>query len=130
MKQNAQLAAELGKVEQALAEYSAFAEEPASRSGWSSRTRGRDPMANPEQLELLRRDVGAWNAWRKNQGRNVPDLSDGNLSGANLSVAKLYGADLSYADLSMANLSRGGPRHSKPQRDGPQWGEPWRGGVG
>ncbi len=78
----------------------------------------------PEQIELLRRNVGEWNAWRRFGIRpdlSGTDLSKLNLSGANLSEsvlsgvnlseaillgANLSGANLRWADLSKANLAR------------------------
>jgi uncharacterized protein YjbI with pentapeptide repeats len=77
-------------------------------------------MANPEQIDLLKRGVETWNQWRKEHPDIRPDLSDAplyqadlrsadlsgaGLSRANLSRADLTGADLSGADLSDANLS-------------------------
>lgn len=58
-------------------------------------------MANPDDLELLKKDVKAWNAWRKENPRHRPDLS-----GTDLAGAKLSGANLSRVNLSSANLSR------------------------
>jgi uncharacterized protein YjbI with pentapeptide repeats len=82
-------------------------------------------MANPEHLKLLRQGVDVWNALRKKEGLDFPDLREADLRGADLSgadllAAQLFGADLreanlhnanllsvqlSYADLSGANLS-------------------------
>jgi uncharacterized protein YjbI with pentapeptide repeats len=61
-------------------------------------------MANPEHLELLRRGVDAWNAWRKELSIR-PDLGDANLRLANFSGANLSWADLSRANFREANLS-------------------------
>jgi uncharacterized protein YjbI with pentapeptide repeats len=76
-------------------------------------------VANPEHLDLLRRGVGDWNAWRIREPI-TPDLRDAlltladlrganlqnvNLSGANLSGANFGGANLSGTDLRNANLS-------------------------
>jgi len=76
-------------------------------------------MADQKQVELLRRDVDAWNRWRVENPSAPVDLSGadlsradlllGNLSGAalagaNLVLANLKGADLSGADLRRANL--------------------------
>lgn len=55
-------------------------------------------MANAEHVALLRKGVGAWNAWRRANWSIRPDLR-----GANLSRADLRGADLSRADLSRAD---------------------------
>jgi uncharacterized protein YjbI with pentapeptide repeats len=64
-------------------------------------------MANPEQLEVLRQGVEAWNKWRL-EHRSIfqPDLSKADLSSANLSEANLHLADLSEANLSKADLTR------------------------
>jgi len=67
-------------------------------------------MANPEQLARLKRSVGEWNQWRRDQPDILTDLTGANISGvnisgANLSRAFLTEANLSYTNLSMANLS-------------------------
>lgn len=72
-------------------------------------------MANKDHLEILRKGSEAWNTWRKDQDKIIPDLIEANLfraklAGADLSGAKLVQADLSGAkligaDLSGANLS-------------------------
>ncbi len=76
-------------------------------------------MANPNHVELVRRDVDAWNEWRQGNPGAKPDLSysdlsrvdlvmanlaDAVLTGADLTMANLRGADLRSADLSEANL--------------------------
>ena len=76
-------------------------------------------MANQKHLDLLRRGVGDWNAWKIREPI-TPDLRDAlltladlrganlqnvNLSGANLSGANFSGANLSGTDLRNANLS-------------------------
>jgi uncharacterized protein YjbI with pentapeptide repeats len=68
-------------------------------------------MANPDQLQILRQGVKAWNAWRKQHGDVRPDLSAASLiatplSGVDLSRTDLSGTDLSVTDLSRADLSR------------------------
>jgi uncharacterized protein YjbI with pentapeptide repeats len=91
-------------------------------------------MANDEHVAMLKKGVGAWNAWRDENANIRPDLagaslseanlsgvdstkydlrgavganlSDANLSGADLTKADLRAADLSGADLSGADLSR------------------------
>jgi uncharacterized protein YjbI with pentapeptide repeats len=83
-------------------------------------------LANREQVELLKKSVEQWNAWRKAKPDMVPDLSgasldranlqradlsgatlsDANLSGAHLRKANLNGANLSRVDLGLANISR------------------------
>ena len=57
-------------------------------------------MANGEHVEILRKGVGAWNAWRAAHPDITPDLS-----GADLSEADLSGTILTEADLRRANLS-------------------------
>ncbi len=62
-------------------------------------------MANNEQIELLKRGVQVWNAWRAEATEAAVDLSDGALRGLDLEGADLSGADLRDADLRGANLS-------------------------
>src|SRR5436305_1459291 len=67
-------------------------------------------MANKEQLDILKRGVEEWNAWREAHPDVQPDLSGVFLSGAILRGAILRKAILSRthlggADLSGANLS-------------------------
>jgi len=74
-----------------------------------------DKKTKEEQIELLRRSVAEWNAWRMISGDFQPDLREANLidmnlsgvnlSSANLSDAQLTGARIDLADLSRANLS-------------------------
>jgi len=60
-------------------------------------------MANDEHVAMLKKGVGAWNAWRdENPAR--PDLSEASLIDANLSRASLGLAYLNRADLSLATL--------------------------
>ena len=61
-------------------------------------------MANPEQLEILKRGVEVWNEWRKKTPDAQPDISGADLSEANLRRADLIGADLRGANLEGANL--------------------------
>jgi uncharacterized protein YjbI with pentapeptide repeats len=79
------------------------------------------PMANQEQLDILKQGSEAWNEWRKVDSNNTwvdlaeaelggadlsgVNLSGGNLSGANFRGARLNGADLGKSDLSRAELS-------------------------
>ena len=63
-------------------------------------------MANPEHLAKLKEGVEAWNQWKEQNPKTVPDLSEANLFKADLSKADLSRADLSGADLSEANLFR------------------------
>jgi hypothetical protein len=62
-------------------------------------------MANPEHLELLRRGVEVWNAWRAIERSTKPDLSGADLRGADLIKADLSGANLSSALFIKADLS-------------------------
>ena len=56
-------------------------------------------MADNKQLEMLKNDVEAWNAWRSdNPGVEI------NLTEADLLSADLSHADLSHADLTETNL--------------------------
>jgi len=77
-------------------------------------------MANEEQLARLKKDIGVWNEWRKNNpavkinlygveliaaNLREADLSHANLSTANFAVADLSETDLHEANLSHANFS-------------------------
>ncbi|QTA91411.1 pentapeptide repeat-containing protein [Desulfonema magnum] len=77
-------------------------------------------MAKKEHLDLIKKEVSAWNKWRKNNATEKPDLSNINLCHSNLSrvnlsktnlweanfsKAKLNGADFSEADLCFADFS-------------------------
>ena len=56
-------------------------------------------MANDEHVARLKQGVAAWNAWRDENAKLRPDLSN-----ADLKKACLPGANLSRAGLSHANL--------------------------
>ncbi len=62
-------------------------------------------MANQEQLNLLKQNVQAWNAWKEEHPNETVDLSYADLRRARLSKANLKGANLSHANLSDASLS-------------------------
>ena len=62
-------------------------------------------MADRSQLEILKREVNAWNVWRVAHGDLEPDLAEANLLGLDLIGANLAGADLRKADLRGANLT-------------------------
>jgi uncharacterized protein YjbI with pentapeptide repeats len=77
-------------------------------------------MASQEHLDILRSGVKAWNAWRKENAKLLPDLgsaklrsarlsevdlSRGTLTRANLLNAQLTGANMCGADLRGADLS-------------------------
>jgi hypothetical protein len=61
-------------------------------------------MANPEQLEILKRGVEVWNEWRRKHQDVNPDLSGADLYDADLRNADLRNADLRNADLRNADL--------------------------
>jgi TIR domain/Pentapeptide repeats (8 copies) len=62
------------------------------------------PVADKEQVARLRKDLAAWNDWRRDSEQFL-DLSHADLHGVDLSSADLSDADLSAANLSGANLS-------------------------
>ena len=62
-------------------------------------------MANQEHLDILQRDVEAWNHWRHEHEDIQPNLRGANLIDANLSYTDLSFADLREAELFEANLS-------------------------
>jgi Pentapeptide repeats (8 copies) len=59
-------------------------------------------MADPEQLEVLKRGASEWNAWRRERPDLRPDLRGADLEGADLTGARLQNARLEAADLSRA----------------------------
>ncbi len=61
-------------------------------------------MANDDHLTLLKQDVAAWNAWRKENPDTRPDLREADLSGADLREADLSDANLRGAVLREANF--------------------------
>jgi len=62
-------------------------------------------MANIKHVEILKRGVKAWNAWRRGHPEIKPDLSGADLREINLYFdADLRNVDLSGADLRNANL--------------------------
>jgi hypothetical protein len=83
-------------------------------------------MANLEHLAKLKKNVEAWNSWRRKQpaveidlleahlnGANLigadlaeANLIEANLNGAHLNGANLVGANLNQADLTEANLTK------------------------
>lgn len=62
-------------------------------------------MANEEQVELLKKGVKEWNAWRIYNQNTPVDLSKAHLKHANLREANLSGANLWKAQLKEANLN-------------------------
>jgi len=74
-------------------------------------------MVDHEQLELLKKGVESWNAWRANNPSLEPglagaDLSKADLRGVDLCRANLLEADLSGADLRGADLRRANLREA------------------
>lgn len=62
-------------------------------------------MANPQHVEILRRGVEVWNAWRQENGDVLIDLAGLNLTGLNLTDADLTDARLKAAHLTCADLT-------------------------
>lgn len=62
-------------------------------------------MANPEHLEILKKGVEVWNAWRIETSAGGPDLREADLHGMDLSGAKFHMGWLSGANLAEAELS-------------------------
>jgi uncharacterized protein YjbI with pentapeptide repeats len=62
-------------------------------------------MANPEHLKILKQGADAWNQWRTENPRKIPELRGANLSGADLHWPDLLGTNLSGTDLSQADLT-------------------------
>jgi hypothetical protein len=63
-------------------------------------------MADRAHLDLLKKGVPGWNAWRAAAGNTMPDLRGADLKGRDLSGAAFHGGDFREADLSGADLSR------------------------
>ena len=66
-------------------------------------------MANQEHLKIFQQGVPAWNKWREENRKILPDLRDAALGGSafvwgDLREAALRGADFREADLRRANL--------------------------
>lgn len=61
-------------------------------------------MANLKQMDIIKRGVDTWNAWRANNAHIMPSLSDAGLHMAYLNKANLSRADLSDAGLRLADL--------------------------
>jgi uncharacterized protein YjbI with pentapeptide repeats len=61
-------------------------------------------VANEEHLAILKSGVEAWNKWREENSKVVPDLSGADLSGANLRQANLTNTNITKANLSNADL--------------------------
>ena len=63
-------------------------------------------MANQEQIDILKKGVKAWNAWREENADAKINLSYINLSGTRLTEANLEGANLTQTYLIQSDLSR------------------------
>lgn len=63
-------------------------------------------MANKEHLRILKQGVSAWNAWRRQNPKVKPDLTEANLRRSNLTYSNLTHATLTHATLANANLTR------------------------
>jgi len=61
-------------------------------------------MANLKHMDIIKRGVDSWNAWRGNNSHILPSLSDAGLHMAYLNKANLSRADLSDAGLRLADL--------------------------
>jgi uncharacterized protein YjbI with pentapeptide repeats len=90
--------------------YSPVARHAAPQHHGRPQGRGGRRMADKEhvkrlKLAIVKEDIKAWNAWRRDNQTVFPDLSFSTLLGADLRDANLSSADLSHADLSSADLS-------------------------
>jgi uncharacterized protein YjbI with pentapeptide repeats len=86
------------------------AEHPGYHRNEGRRSEGLAPMADDEQLAVLRQGSGAWNGWRRrNSDVRVnltgTDVVGRHLRSVNLSAANLVGANLAEANASQALLS-------------------------
>lgn len=61
-------------------------------------------MANPEHVEILKKDIDTWREWREVNEKVKLDLRDADLKGVNMSARSLVDADFSFANLENANL--------------------------
>lgn len=62
-------------------------------------------MANREHVKILKKGVEAWNNWRQENPKIIPNLKNKKLTRAKLSRANLQRANLGMADLREANLT-------------------------
>jgi len=70
-------------------------------------------MEKEEQIELLKKDVTAWNQWRAENSSVAIDLQGANLKEANLERANLERANLERANLERANLKEANLIHAR-----------------
>jgi hypothetical protein len=63
-------------------------------------------MANEDHLRILRRGVEAWNQWRKENPKLIPDLINSDLTGIDLTGINLIKANLFKANLTEVKLNR------------------------
>ena len=70
-------------------------------------------MAEEAQLEVLRKDVAAWNQWRAENSSVAVDLQGADLREANLEGANLERANLKEANLEGANLKEANLVHAR-----------------
>jgi uncharacterized protein YjbI with pentapeptide repeats len=61
-------------------------------------------MANAAHLKILRRGADAWNEWRREHEKIIPDLSGADLTGLSLPHLDLMDAKLTRTDLKEATL--------------------------
>lgn len=70
-------------------------------------------MANPQQVEILKQGVAAWNEWRRANKDLRIDLREAQLNRLNLSSANLSGALMARAHLKGTRLNRTNLRGAK-----------------
>jgi uncharacterized protein YjbI with pentapeptide repeats len=63
-------------------------------------------MANNQHMKVLERGVTAWNRWRAQNPKILPDLSGADFSEVNLSHVNFNSANLQRAYFKEANLYR------------------------
>ena len=79
-------------------------ESPRFRNGGKKGSQGAI-VADPLQLRLAKKDIDAWNHWRRRFPAVQVDLRGADLASADLRLANLRNADLRNANLIMANLT-------------------------
>jgi uncharacterized protein YjbI with pentapeptide repeats len=73
-------------------------------------------MTAEANVQILKKGVEEWNAWRSSNSSIRPDLSGADLGAANLGNANLCGVDLSGANLSGADLGGANMWHANMWR--------------